>query len=165
MPKIKVNENYEIYQIIKDFGEPLEIFREAIQNAYDEDADTIFCKVYEVEKVSGNELIIDIYNNGCGLNRANVCNFFDLANSTKVNSNLIPKKNKIGYKGHGAKIFFNSNRVIITSKTLDNDYFSVTLDKPIDQIANGSDGIEYSDILTPDYTDVRIPAKWNQGFL
>ena len=32
MRKVRVNEGYELYQIITDFGDPLEIFREGIQN-------------------------------------------------------------------------------------------------------------------------------------
>ena len=38
MPKVEINEGYELLQIIKDFGEPLEIFREAFQNAVDENS-------------------------------------------------------------------------------------------------------------------------------
>lgn len=161
---IKINSKYEILQIIRDFGEPLEIFREAIQNAYDEDATKIICHVYENQKIIGNELIIDIFNNGNGLPTENIPNFFDLANSTKVNKDLIPNKNKIGYKGHGAKIFFNSTRVIVTSKTTKGEYFSVTLDSPIEQIANNSEGITYSDPQSPDVTGVKIPSDWQQGF-
>ena len=161
---IKVNSKYEILQIIRDFGEPLEIFREAIQNAFDEDATKVVCHVYENQKISGNELIINIFNNGKGLPKANIPNFFDLANSTKVNKQLIPDKTKIGYKGHGAKIFFNSIKVIITSKVLNGDYYSVVLNNPIDQIASDKEGIEYSDPTSPDDTNVKLPSDWNQGF-
>lgn len=42
MDEIQVKKGYELYQIITDFGDPLEIFREAFQNAFDEGADEIF---------------------------------------------------------------------------------------------------------------------------
>jgi len=80
MAKININEGYEIYQIITDFGDPLEIFREAFQNAFDEDATEVYCRVYDLTKLSGSELIIDIWNNGNGLERNKSEKFFDLAN-------------------------------------------------------------------------------------
>jgi hypothetical protein len=162
MAKININEGYEIYQVITDFEDPLEIFREAFQNAVDEDATEVFCRVYNLEKFSGSKLIIDIWNNGKGLERNNVENFFDLANSTKVDENRMPKKGKLGYKGHGAKIFFNSQKVVITSRT-ESDNWSVELDEPIQQIEENNE-INYSDFLSPDQTKVQLPQNWMQGF-
>jgi hypothetical protein len=162
MAKININEAYEIYQIITDFGDPLEIFREAFQNAVDEDATEVYCRVYNLVKLTGPELIIDIWNNGNGLERTNIQNFFDLANSTKIDENRIPRKGKLGYKGHGAKIFFNSHKVIITSRT-DMDDWSVELDEPIQQIDKTGE-INYSDFLFPSITNVELPDRWKQGF-
>lgn len=54
MSKVRVNEGYELYQIITDFGDPLEIFREGIQNSFDEDATQMYIKVYEQRKISGS---------------------------------------------------------------------------------------------------------------
>ena len=42
MRQAHVNEGYELYQIITDFGDPLEIFREGIQNSFDADASNIY---------------------------------------------------------------------------------------------------------------------------
>ena len=162
MAKIKINKSYEIYQIITDFGDPVEIFREAFQNAFDEDATEIYCHVYDLPKLSGTELIIDIWNNGLGLERDKVEKFFDLANSTKVDENGIPKKGKLGYKGHGSKIFFNSRKVIISSRTK-GDNWSVPLNEPISQIEKDQQ-IIYSDFLPPSETDVQLPQSWKQGF-
>lgn len=162
MNKIRINEGYEIFQIITDFGDPLEIFREAFQNAFDEEATSVFCRTYLDKRLSGDELIIDIWNNGKGLLKENVSNFFDLANSTKVDKNGIPLKGKLGYKGHGAKIFFNSREVIITSKT-ENEYWSSTLKNPIKQIES-SNSIEYSDFIEPQVTGVELPDDCLEGF-
>ena len=82
--EVQINKGYELYQIITDFGEPLEIFREAFQNAIDENAQKVFCHVYEKHRMSGSELIIDIWNDGNSLKQEQVVNFFGLAKSTKV---------------------------------------------------------------------------------
>ncbi len=162
MNEIQINKGYELYQIITDFGDPLEIFREAFQNAIDEDATKVYCRVNQEKRLSGDELVIDIWNNGKGLERSKVGNFFDLANSTKIDENRIPIKGKLGYKGHGAKIFFNAKQVIVTSK-LPNDYWSVKLDNPIEQIERNNT-IKYSDFLNPIETNVELPADWSEGF-
>jgi hypothetical protein len=164
MPKIKINEGYELYQVIKDFGDPLEIFREGIQNAFDEDATEIYINVYEKRKISGDELIIDILDNGHGMRRDNVANFFDVANSSKVTSDYIPKKSKHGYKGHGSKVFFNANEVVISSKNESGDSWAVRLEKPLEQIADKKI-VEYSDFFNPNDVEMDIPQEWESGFM
>ena len=68
MGQVHVKEGYELYQIITDFGDPLEIFREAIQNSFDENASEIYVSVYEKQKLGGDSsLIIDIIDNGKGM--------------------------------------------------------------------------------------------------
>ena len=63
--EVQINKGYELYQIITDFGEPLEIIREAIQNSFDENASyalypravqrhflkTVFCNKTELHSV------------------------------------------------------------------------------------------------------------------
>lgn len=162
MPEVQVNKGYELYQIITDFGDPLEIFREAFQNAYDEGATKVFCRVYETEKLSGKELIIDLWNNGDGLEKERTECFFDLANSSKIDDNRIPIKGKIGYKGHGSKIFFNSKIIHICSKYKEN-YWAVELDNPIKQIEK--DGtFYYSDYKSPEELGLSLPEEWEKGF-
>ncbi|HBF37022.1 MAG TPA: hypothetical protein DDW50_06845 [Firmicutes bacterium] len=162
MPEITINKGYELYQIITDFGDPLEIFREAFQNAIDENATEVYCNVYELKKMSGSELIIDIWNNGNGLPKQKVACFFDLANSSKVDDNLIPLKGKLGYKGHGSKIFFNSRKVLITSKTRE-EYWTVELNEPLKQIEQNN-AIEYSSFKLPVDCGLELPITWEQGF-
>ena len=62
MGQVHVNEGYELYQIITDFGDPLEIFREGIQNSFDENATEIYVNVYEKQKLGGNKCAF-IYSN------------------------------------------------------------------------------------------------------
>jgi DNA mismatch repair ATPase MutL len=70
MGQVHVKEGYELYQIITDFGDPLEIFREGIQNSFDECASEIYVNVYEKQKLGGDSsLIIEIIDNGRGLSK------------------------------------------------------------------------------------------------
>ena len=162
MKKIDINQAYELYQIITDFHDSLEIFREAIQNAFDEDATEIWCTVSEQKKINSSDIIIDIINNGYGLPSSKVNHFFDLANSTKIDSNMMPLPGKIGYKGHGSKIFFNSKRVEVISKTNDEVWFS-SVENPIDQLSCYN-SIEYSIPAIPQSTHITLPDEWCQGF-
>lgn len=115
MSKVRVNEGYELYQIITDFGDPLEIFREGIQNSFDEDATQMYIKVYEQRKISGSSLIIDIIDNGNGLLREKIASFFDVANSSKITEDFVPN-GKHGYKGHGSKVFLMRTRCTYVQK-------------------------------------------------
>ena len=166
MGQVHVKEEYELYQIITDFGDPLEIFREGIQNSFDEGASEIYVNVYEKQKLGGDSsLIIEIIDNGRGLPQKNIANFFDVANSTKVNNDFIPNsKNKHGYKGHGAKVFFNANEVIICSKTKQGEYWAAQLKNPIEQIADGGN-LFYSECDNPDELNISLPEEWESGFM
>lgn len=166
MGQVHVKEGYELYQIITDFGDPLEIFREGIQNSFDECASEIYVNVYEKQKLGGDSsLIIEIIDNGRGLSQKNIANFFDVANSTKVTDDFIPNsKTKHGYKGHGAKVFFNANEVLICSKTKQGEYWAAQLKNPIEQIADGGK-LFYSECDNPDELNISLPEGWESGFM
>lgn len=165
MGQVHVNEGYELYQIITDFGDPLEIFREGIQNSFDENATKIYIRTYEKEEVPGEkQLIIDIVDNGNGLSKENVSHFFDVANSSKISKRLIPQKDKHGYKGHGAKVFFNADAVQVCSKTAEGEYWAVELRDAVKQIATTHE-LHYSDILNPADLNMELPNDWESGFL
>lgn len=161
--EVQINKGYELYQIITDFGEPLEIFREAFQNAIDENAQKVFCHVYEKQRMSGSELIIDIWNDGNSLKQEQVANFFGLAKSTKVDENNMPIKGKLGYKGHGAKIFFNARKVQICSKEGEIEW-GVDLDAPLTQLEN-KNTFEYSDLIKTEQLEMHLPDVWEHGFM
>ena len=161
--EVKINHGYELYQIITDFGEPLEIFREAFQNAVDEDAKRIYCRITrDKSSLSSKDLYIDIWNDGHALNKDCVDNFFGLACSTKVDSNFQQKKGKFGYKGHGSKIFFNAQKVQICSKNKSEQWI-VELDNPLNQIEKDNT-LVYSDYIDIDETTIKLPDNWEQGF-
>ena len=159
--EVKINKGYELYQIITDFGEPLEIFREAFQNSIDSEATELYCRVYDENLISGNNLIIEIYDNGFGLEKSKANVFFDLANSTKIDENKIPISGKLGYKGHGTKIFFNSESVEIFSKN-NGKTWSATLINPIEQICE-TNTFKFN-INNINKKDSPIPEEWEHGF-
>jgi hypothetical protein len=106
--------------------------------------------------------MIDILDNGNGLPRDAAARFFDLANSNKCDSSFRPIPGKVGYKGHGSKIFFNADKVTVTSRT-DSDEWSVTLENPIDQIQRTGE-VVYSDFITTAKSGLQLPQNWPHGF-
>ena len=137
MQVAKIIPHVEFGEIMNDFTNPLEIIREAIQNSVDENADKIVIDIMNVETSSGDSLNITIEDNGSGIKPENFENFFDLGNSTKKGKNLI------GEKGHGTKIFYNSNRIILESYVNSKKYRS-QLDNPFKKIFSG-ENITYTD--------------------
>lgn len=72
-----IETGYEFFQIVKDFDNPLQIFREAFQNSIDADATEIICHVYLKKTLEDQDLFIDIYDNGHGLSESEVDSFLD----------------------------------------------------------------------------------------
>lgn len=104
-----VSTHAEFFEIANDFGNPLEILREAIANAFDWDATYLRIK-FAVEKIDGYErLVIEFQDDGTGMSRETLeRNFWDLGNSLARQ-----EEGKIGEKGHGTKIYLRSKRVIV----------------------------------------------------
>ena len=109
--KPEVNAEREFLEITTDFGNPFEIFREAISNSYDHDATIINISV-TVEIIQGEDsLVIEIEDNGTGMSKDILKNnFWALGNSTSLSDIT-----KIGEKGHGTKIFLRSSKVLVTT--------------------------------------------------
>jgi hypothetical protein len=99
----KVNEVNEFLEIASDFEDPLEVLRESLSNAYDADATRVDITI--LNRPDGSDIIIE--DDGHGMNERDLESFFDLGNSRKTDS--------IGYKGHGTKIFYKSDRIEVTT--------------------------------------------------
>lgn len=166
IPMIKeagIDVGYEFYQIIIDFDQPIQIFREAFQNSIDEGATEVYCHVF-VEKSLGQEnLYIDVWDNGLGLKRENVDCFFGLAKSTKVDKNKMPLAGKLGYKGHGTKVFFRCEKVEIYSRNQGGQGWGVVLEDAVKQIRE-SGRFKYSDFLDEEKLTIRLPEEFKTGF-
>lgn len=105
----RVNESAEFLEIASDFGNPMEVFREALHNAYDWGATTFIIKI-SVESIGGQDkLVIELSDNGVGMSKDTIVNnFWNLGNSKSRDN-----KKAIGEKGHGTKIYLRSDRVLV----------------------------------------------------
>ena len=109
-----------ILEILNDFGNPLEIIREAISNAVDAGATEMDIAI-TVEEIQGNpRLVIRFIDNGKGMSSSVLSkDFWGLGHSTSRGD-----KSKIGEKGHGTKIFLRSERVTVKTQNLEGAYES-----------------------------------------
>lgn len=112
----KVNPSREFLEIASDFSNPLDIVREAISNAFDAKAKNIYI-LFEIDTVRGRKkLKITLRDDGEGMNEDGIDSFFDLGNSSRRDSKY-EDTSLIGEKGHGTKIYFNSEYVnVVTGK-------------------------------------------------
>ncbi|MBR2191066.1 MAG: sensor histidine kinase, partial [Eubacterium sp.] len=119
--KPKVNEVTEFMEIAGDFGDPMEIFREALHNAYDWHAKTFSIDIRVEDRNGVDKLIIELKDDGDGMTKDQLTNnFWDLGNSASKGS-----IDKIGEKGHGTKIYLRSEKIIVRTSDGEKAYESV----------------------------------------
>lgn len=107
-----VVEAREFLEITRDFTDPKDVIREAISNSIDWGADEIKIAVTEDRTRPDEELVIEIEDNGLGMNEERLHAFFDLGRTTEG-----VHDNRIGYKGHGTKTYYNSRKIEVWSNT------------------------------------------------
>lgn len=122
--KPKVNQVNEFLEIASDFENPLEIIREALSNAFDAGAENVEIRI---EK-NGKDNVIVIEDDGEGMKKSEVHRFFDLGNSNKEHG--------IGYKGHGTKIYYKSDKIKVET-TKDSKKTKAVMEKPWKKLNNG----------------------------
>lgn len=128
----KVRPEAEFREISSNFGDPLEVVREAVSNAYDALASEMHI-TFRVEQRGGfDTLIIELRDNGKGMTRDELANnFWDLGNSTSSGD-----PSKIGEKGHGTKIYLRSERVIVITHSDSGSFYSYC-DNPFLDLSEG----------------------------
>jgi hypothetical protein len=117
----RVKEAHAFREISLDFTTPAEIFREAIANSLDAYARRIWLRT-GVEQRRGREtVLIDICDDGLGMNANGVEAFLNLSDSVKSKAPTGKLARRMtGYKGHGTKIYYNSEQVeVITYNGVD----------------------------------------------
>jgi hypothetical protein len=107
-----VSAEAEFLEILNDFGDPLEIVREAISNAIDAGA-TKMDITFSVEQIQGNpRSVLRFADNGRGMTEEVLkTDFWGLGHSTSRGD-----RSKIGEKGHGTKIFLRSEYVSVKTQ-------------------------------------------------
>ncbi|QCJ45657.1 ATP-binding protein [Haloprofundus sp. MHR1] len=123
----KVNEVNEFLEIASDFEDPLEVIREALSNSYDAGATEVEISIKS--RAQESEIIIE--DNGRGMSESDLESFFDLGNSTKSD----PEHDSIGYKGHGTKILYKSNQIIVDTAHEGKNLHAV-MDEPWETLNN-----------------------------
>ena len=136
-----VNQAKEFMEIASDFGQPLELLREAISNAFDAQATCVRLMFYS-ELVKGVHVLkIVIEDNGTGMDREGLQSFFDLGNSPRHKEKMaaVPggsHAGPIGEKGHGTKVYFNSSRITVLTHRGGRAYKAV-LNEPYGTLSDG----------------------------
>jgi Histidine kinase-, DNA gyrase B-, and HSP90-like ATPase len=128
--KPKVDETQEFIEIANDFSNPLDLVREGISNAFDAGAKNIEISFNVVKEFGESNLEITIKDDGTGMNQNGLQSFFDLGNSLSRGND-----EKIGEKGHGTKVYFNSSNITVTSVNGGKKYIAIMND-PIRKLHN-----------------------------
>jgi len=127
-----VNAVAEFLEILNDFGNPLELLREAISNTIDAGASWIKI-LFDVQEIDGSKrLVVVISDNGHGMTKDVIHrDFWGLGYSTSRDH-----KDAIGEKGHGTKIYLRSERIEVFTQSKDGAYYSYC-DTPLRDLSKG----------------------------
>jgi Histidine kinase-, DNA gyrase B-, and HSP90-like ATPase len=131
----RVSAEAEFFEIVHDFGNPLEILREAISNAVDWGATWVKI-TFAVQDFEGNpRLFIIIEDNGQGMPREVLeQDFWGLGYSRSREAKK--DEEKIGEKGHGTKIYLRSEKVIVRTQN-NGEAFCSECNRPLSSLAQG----------------------------
>jgi hypothetical protein len=126
----RVNLEAEFWEIANDFGDPLELLREAISNSVDARATWVRIHFFMEEIEGANTLVIEIEDDGYGMTRDVLAeDFWGLGFSRSRED-----RDKIGEKGHGTKIYLRSERVTVRTQT-ETDATESICDRPMRALA------------------------------
>lgn len=134
----RVKEAHAFREISLDFTTPAEIFREAIANSLDAYARRIWLRTSVEERRGRETVLIDICDDGIGMNATGVEAFLNLSDSVKSASPPAgrPQRRMTGYKGHGTKIYYNSEEVEVVTYNGDDRPVACRLKDPRGELAD-----------------------------
>ena len=131
--KPQVNAEAEFLEILNDFGNPLELLREAISNSIDAQAKEMWIEFTVAEIEGSKRLIIALRDDGTGMTEEVLTrDFWGLGFSPSRD-----REDAIGEKGHGTKIYLRSERVEVKTQTSEAAYSSIC-DRPLARLSKGS---------------------------
>ena len=131
----EVKEAHEFLEIVQDFTDPREAIREAISNSVDWGATKIDITISEDGTRPDEELIVEIKDNGIGLNEERLEAFFNLGHTTwhSTDSPGSFELQKIGCKGHGTKTYFNARQIEVWSDSRECSVYAI-MDDPLQKL-------------------------------
>jgi hypothetical protein len=125
-----VSAEAEFLEIVNDFGDPLELLREALSNAIDAKASEFRIRFVVRELAGAARLVIELEDNGEGMSREILArDFWGLGFSNSRN-----RTDAIGEKGHGTKIFLRSQRVEVQTQSRDGA-FEAMCESPLEALS------------------------------
>ncbi|MGH8594723.1 MAG: ATP-binding protein [Gammaproteobacteria bacterium] len=126
-------------KLSRDFSKPAEIFWEAIANALDAYARNIWLRVKVVSRRGRETVIIDLCDDGIGMARENMESFLSLSDSDKPDAPPpgMTKRRMTGYKGHGTKVYYNSDELEILTYADGQSPIYCRVSDPMGHLAEG----------------------------
>lgn len=131
-----VSPEHVFLNIARDFCRPLDSIREAISNAVDFHATEIHILIWENKKIPGGELVIEISDNGDGMDEMRLEAFFNLGDSTHIGEDGTKLDQATGEKGHGTKTYYNSRQIEVFTKTKTGNKLYALMDEPLKNLLN-----------------------------
>lgn len=128
MLKCEIDDARMFLHVIKERRDPLGVIREAISNARDARASQVNILIKTRDR---NTLDIEVHDNGYGIKKNEFRYFFGLGFRNKESPFYI------GNKGLGTKLYFNSERIIVTTKGSDGHTFEAGLERPMEELEAG----------------------------
>ncbi|WP_026882025.1 ATP-binding protein [Clostridium akagii] len=141
-PQVKAISLYK--EIAQNIVNPLELLREGISNSHDAEAKVISIIIY---RNCEGKFVIEIQDDGKGLNINDIHRFFNLGDSNKLQIG-------IGEKGLGTKIYFRSDKIMLQTQTTSNEAYKVIMDKPWEHLCNNE---------LPEYSVEKINTSSGKG--
>ncbi len=119
----KIDKRNLVRELAQNKVDALELLREALANAKDHEAHTMWVKT--VRGAGGaREPDIFIMNDGAGMGSTELSAFWGVSSSIKPGQS-------IGYKGHGTKLYFASRRLHVATRRAAQDAWQLsTLERP-----------------------------------
>lgn len=135
----EVKPGHAFREISQDFSKPAEIFREAIANSLDAYAQNIWLRVQVATIKAREKVIICLCDDGIGMTVDTIKAFLNLSDSSKPDAPAgMAKRRMTGYKGHGTKVYFNSESVEVLTHRQNDSPVYCKLDDPKGSLSEGT---------------------------
>src|SRR5438046_775237 len=136
----QVKPGHAFREISRDFSKPAEILREAIANALDAYAKNNWLRVQLVNIRARDKVVIYLCDDGSGMTTETIESFLNLSDSNKPEfaPDGMVKRRMTGYKGHGTKVYFNSESVEVLTRRANETPIYCRLEDPRGNLADGN---------------------------